>query len=429
LREDFLHFIWQFQLFNKKGLQTKSNLELSVLNPGTPNSDSGPDFLNSRIQIGDLEWNGHVEIHLKSSDWKRHGHGEDPNYNSVILHVVLEHDFDLEIEGEKIETLELKGRVFFPYLKSYERLLKEQSSIPCKSFIRPENTLPLRSMLDRLLLLRLERKTGEFEKILQENKGDWEESIFKWTCQYFGFKKNNEGFRELADILSWKTVRKLNSSLISTESLLFGTSGFLKSKGTDYQKELWQEFRHLSRKFELSKKVIDSHRWIFFRMRPSNFPTLRIAQLAAFFKDKSSLLDSILSFNPKLNPWKFFSEEVSPFWKSHVHFGEGDGELKGGKLGRKSEENLALNIIPPILYSYSNYSGNKNFVDQAISIYEALPAENNKVIRNWKELGFEMENGFDSQGFLELQKSFCDQKKCLRCNLGVSIVREEVEPY
>ena len=125
MREDFLHFIWQFQLFNKKSLQSRSGLDFSILNPGIPNSDAGPDFLNARIFIGDLEWNGNVEIHLKSSDWKRHGHSEDPNYHNVILHVVLENDYELEIEGEKVETLELKGRVFFPYLKSYERLLRE----------------------------------------------------------------------------------------------------------------------------------------------------------------------------------------------------------------------------------------------------------------------------------------------------------------
>ncbi len=428
MREDFLHFIWQFQLFNKKDLFVENNL-LEILDPGTLNSDSGPDFLNARIQIGDLQWAGHVEIHKKSSDWYRHKHQDDPAYHNVILHVVLEEDREIKVDGEILRTLVLKGRIFFQYQKDYEFLVNQTDEIRCSKFLENNNRILIRSMLDRLVVDRLQRKSEDFLSVLESQKGDWEEALLRWTFRHFGFKKNNEAFALLADLIGWKRLQKIADDQFSIEALLFGAGGFLPGSQSDYAVALKKEFERLKRKLDLGSRVIDVQQWQFFRMRPSNFPTIRIAQLAAFFNGKSSLLQAYLNFNPKSISWEIFNNEVTSFWEDNLHFGSEGVKQTGGKMGRKSRENLVINIIPSVLVAYSGYSGERKYLEKAIRLLEQIPPENNKVIKKWRELGFEMENGFDSQGFLELKKNYCDKGLCLKCNQGISLVKEGLESY
>ncbi len=428
MREDFLHFIWQFQLFNKKDLFVEND-SLEILDPGTLNTDSGPDFLNARIQIGDLEWAGHVEIHKKSSDWHRHKHQDDPAYHNVILHVVLEEDREIKVKGETLRTLVLKGRIFFQYQKDYEYLINQTAEIRCSEFLENNNRILIRSMLDRLVVDRLQRKSQDFLSILESQKGDWEEALLRWTFRHFGFKKNNEAFTLLADLIGWKRLQKIAHDQFSIEALLFGVGGFLPGSQSDYAATLKKEFERLKRKLDLGSRVIDAQQWQFFRMRPSNFPTIRIAQLAAFFNGKSSLLQAYLNFNPQSLSWKIFNNEVTSFWEDNLHFAAEGAKQKGGKMGRKSRENLVINIIPSVLVAYSGYSGERKYLEKAIRILEQIPPENNKVIKKWRELGFEMENGFDSQGFLELKKNYCDKGLCLKCNQGISLVKEGLESY
>ncbi len=430
MKEDFLHFIWQFQLFNKTDIQTSEGDSLEVLDPGTPNSDGGPDFLNSRLRIGEIDWAGHVEIHIKASDWIRHKHQKDPNYNNVILHVVLENDRAIEQAGETLNTLELNRRVFYQYQKNYELLISNMGSIPCQEYIDENNMILLRSMIDRLIIDRIQKKSMDFQRLLDDQLGDWEEAIFRWICIHFGFKKNKEPFLELADLIGWRSVRKVNKDKNQLEALFFGVGGFLRKGGSDeYSRSLHESFQLLKKKVDIDKRVIDGKRWQFFRLRPSNFPTLRIAQLAAFLQNKDSLLDTFLGFTTVSSEWEIFDGNVDPYWKTRVRFsGEGSEEI-GGDMGKKSRENLAINIIPPILYSYSKYSGNELYQDRAISIYESIPPESNKIVKNWKALGFEMESSFDTQAFLELQNSYCNKKQCLSCNMGTHLVREGFEQY
>ncbi len=428
MQEEFLHFIWQFQLFSKSDLKTRSGKKLLVLDPGQHNSDAGPDFLNARLQLNELEWLGHVEIHTKASDWYRHGHQDDPNYNSVILHVVQEDDQQIRINEEYLESLSLKGLIKIGYLDSYKSLIKENKDIPCKRYFKEENQVPLRSMMDRLMHDRLERKSSEFLQTLEKKNGDWEEAIFQTLAKGFGFKKNQHGFEKLSEILGWKTIRQVNSDLMDLEALLFGTSGFLSVKGNKYSAELKERYQFLQKKLSLSARVIDEAEWIFFRMRPGNFPTLRIAQLAAFLFEKSSLLSSILEFTANRIAVDYFTSEVSTYWRRHFHFKDTEKDDSGGNIGRKSSESLILNVVSPILFAFGKYNAKEEYIDRSILLVESLPAENNKITRMWRDLEVSIESGFDSQSLIELTNNYCSKKACLKCNVGAILVRDGIDP-
>ncbi|MGR3812290.1 DUF2851 family protein [Jiulongibacter sp. NS-SX5] len=421
MREEFLHYVWQFQKFDKKRLQTHSEETLHILKNGFLNSDSGPDFLDARLKIGQIEWEGQVEIHIKSSDWYRHQHHSDAAYQNVILHVVWEHDQDVKTtDGKVIPTLVLDDKVPKELIENYQKLHKSIGKIPCEPQFTQVSEIKKMMMLERTLMRRLQRKAEIVLDRLEENKGDWQETAYQTLMVNFGFKLNADAFGQLAKILPFKLLRKYRKLSVQLEALLFGMAGFLEDSDNEYQQKLFNEFKFLSVKHGLSEQKMERVQWKFMRTRLGNFPSVRLSQLASLFSNKDALFDTFLNTSP-IDLLKFFQMPPSEYWRSHYDFGkESKVKLKG--IGKSSVENILVNTVVPILVAYGLYIDDQSYTERSIEILDSIKAERNRITKSWEDLGMNITKMSDSQGVIELNNEFCLKRRCLQCEVGVSLL-------
>ncbi|QDA62222.1 DUF2851 family protein [Hymenobacter jejuensis] len=428
MKEDFLHYIWQHQYFDKLNLNTEEGEAITVLRPGYRNSDAGPDFLNARLQIGEVEWNGAVEIHLRASDWQRHLHQHDLKYDQVVLHVV--HTADQPVRrtnGTLVPTLAVGARIAPHMLQTYSELLESATPLPCAPLLEQVSTLTRTMMAARTLLERVEEK-GEALSRMQENlDGDWEATTYHALAAAFGFKKNSEPLARLAKALPINILRRHRHSLPQLEALLFGQAGFLMevldNEEDIYLAALRSEYSFLSHKYNLSATALKPHDWNFLRLRPANFPPVRLAQLAAVLHARPALFDALLTATDTLALEQFFMAPVSEYWRHHYRPG------KAGKvpaLGRSSAHLLITNVVVPLRVAYARYTGQSELVEQALALLEQLPAEHNHLTDVYDALGFEHRTAADSQGLLALQRGYCAPRRCLQCAIGSRILQRNV---
>ena len=424
MKEDFLHYVWRFQYFTKQKLQTTTGEPLRIIHQGFLNTDSGPDFSNAKIQIGSLEWAGNVEIHIKASDWVKHQHDDDQSYQNVILHVVWEDDHTIyRADGSSIPTLALSQRVDTRLQEKYWALLQNAEQIPCANTFPDISSLTKMTMLDKVIVNRLERKATELLNWHQKYQADWEEIAYQWVVQHFGFKTNNPSFLQLAQSIPLKLFQKHGNQLLQIEAFLFGISGLLNeaSVDDDYVKALRREYHFLQHKYRLSDAAMESNQWKFMRMRPSNFPTIRLAQLGMLLFTQKSFFSKFLFTESPERLLKIFEVTQSEYWQKHYDFGKTSKKKLEG-MGKSSQVNLLINCVAPLLVAYGIYKDNTKYTDRALELLEQLPAEQNKIVRSWKQLGLEVKSAFDSQASLELYNQFCQKNKCLSCSIGVKII-------
>src|SRR6201992_1455406 len=412
--EDFLHYIWKFRLFERADLLTTEGEELEIYSAGLHNSDSGPDFQNARIRIGDTTWAGNVEVHLSSSDWKRHGHTTDGAYENVILHVVFRDDVPLVLpNGRRVPTLELQNRIPDELYNRYHKLIfGDQTVIPCEANIGNVDSLTMHNWLTRVLVERLEKKSAAVTAALEVNRGDWEETFYQFLAANFGFKTNALPFELLAKSLPQNILAKHKNNAMQIEALIFGQAGFLNDDFEDeYPRKLKTEYKFLAKKSKLTP--IESHLWKFMRLRPQNFPTIRLAQFAALIVKSNHLFSKVLDIKDIDSLRKLFTSlEVNPYWETHYRF---DVESKpiGKSLGQSSIDILLLNTFVLFLFSYGKHTQQEYFINRSLKLLEKLPAEQNKIVTNFDLIGIKVNTAFDSQALLELKNNYCDHKKCL----------------
>lgn len=422
MNESFLHYLWQFQYFDKNELFTSQGESLSILKTGILNSDAGPDFFNAKIKIGNIDWVGTVEIHLKSSDWFVHHHETDSAYDNVILHVVWENDKTVLHKNRELPTLELKSRVSESILKEYKKLINSSSTIACEKVLIKVDSLVKLSMLDKALMQRLEAKANQVIDLLKLNQNDWEETAYQLFSKNFGFKVNTDPFFQLSRSLPYKIIQKQNS-LIQVEALLFGQAGMLETKTKDeYISLLFREYQLLAQKYSLTNSRLSPSQWRFLRLRPSNFPTLRISQLASILFSSKNLFSKLIEVDSYGSLKKILEAEQSGYWKTHYRFGA-KAKNKVASLGDSSFENIVINTIVPLLVAYGKYKDEQRPTDKALDLLNQLPAEENKITRLWNDLGLKVKNAFDSQALIELHNNFCQKRQCLNCNIGSSILK------
>jgi len=424
MREQFLHFIWRYQYFEKQALKTVQGEEINILRQGLSNSDAGPDFGQARIRIGSMDWHGDVEIHYKSADWNVHGHGINAAYNKVILHVVWEnHEQAYRKDGTQIPTLELKGRISTELISKYKNLVENLETVPCASQLANVKQIFKLAAFDQALTQRLEQKAKNVLELLHNNQLNWEETTYQLLAQNFGFKVNKEPFLALSKALPLKLIVKHADNLIHVEALLFGTAGFLNQELEDtYFQSLKREYCFLARKYQLLDKALELHQWKFLRMRPANFPTLRIAQLANFLYKNNRLFSLFRTVNTFEQLVNIFKINQSSYWKHHHYFGKPSKRVLAG-FGEKSLMNLLINTVVPLLAAYGLYHDNTLFMDRAMSFLEQIPPEENKITRLWKEMGLKPRNAFDSQAQIQLYNKMCTEKRCLSCTIGTAIMK------
>jgi hypothetical protein len=422
LPEEFLQYIWENRLFYTDDLTTTSGEPVEVIKPGQRNRDSGPDFFNAKIKIGETVWAGNVEIHKKSSDWQKHNHQNDMAYDSVILHVVETDDLPVKRANNKpIPTLLLRYPEQLQI--NYQSLLDAQTWIACQNQFHKVDPVVLQLGFNRLMIERLEDKTGEIIKRLEQNNNDWNETFYQVLAKMFGFKVNAVPFELLAKSLPLKILAKHKNSLLQFEALLFGNSGLLNNQllGDSYFLQLRNEYSFLYKKYKL--KGVESHLWKFMRLRPGNFPTIRISQLAALIYRSHGLFSKIIEIDKIDELKKLFDVTASEYWNSHYNFNKLSKRNSEKTLGETSVNTLIINVVVPFLFVYGEKQNHENLKNRALEFLEQLPPEQNSVITNWKKLGIETRSAFETQSLLQLKNIYCKKKKCLNCQIGVKIVK------
>lgn len=424
VNESFLHYLWQCQYFDKKELKTTAQEAISILKPGLLNTDAGPDFSQAKIKIGEIDWAGSVEIHIQSSGWVQHGHQHDRAYENVVLHVVWEDDKPVyRTDNTRMPTIVLKGRVDEKLIREYKKLIASASVIPCQSSFKEIDNLIKISMVDKALMKRLETKASHVQLLVAQNNGDWEEATYQLLAANFGFKVNKEPFLQLAKSLPYKIVQKHRHNLVQLEALLFGQAGFLVAKNKDeYITKLFDEYQFLSTKYSLQPSQMNVAQWKFLRLRPSNFPTLRIAQFASLLYAHENIFSHLIEAMAPKEWEKFFEITPSAYWQTHYRLGKKAAGLVYN-FGDDSSHVVIINSVVPLLVAYGKAKDDWSLVDKAVNILQHLPTEKNKILRLWKEVGYSSKTAGDSQGMIELYQGFCQQRQCLNCAIGSAILK------
>jgi hypothetical protein len=420
--EEFLHFIWENRLFDSTNMQTINGEYLEVLNTGCRNTNSGPDFFNAKVNIDGTTWAGNVEIHKKASDWDKHNHTSDKAYSNVILHAVEQADKVICRENlTEITTVELTWPE--QYTKNFQKLLEAKTWIACQEEFYKVDTVLLRLGFNRLMIERLEDKTEDIMLRLARNHQNWNETFYQMLARMFGFKVNASPFELLARAVPIQFLAKHKNNLFQLEAMLFGSSGLLNEElfGDDYFMQLRNEYGFLSKKFTLG--VVESHLWKFMRMRPVNFPTIRISQLAGLIFHSQGLFAKIMDCSKLNDLRKLFEVYASEYWDSHYRFNRQAPRVFRKELGESSVNTLIINVIVPFLFVYGENQNLHHLKNRALDFLENLPAENNAIIRKWETLGIVARSAFETQALIQLKNKHCEKKRCLNCSIGHKLVK------
>ncbi|HRH66020.1 MAG TPA: DUF2851 family protein [Bacteroidia bacterium] len=421
MNEAFLHYLWQYRLFDSRNLITSEGSRVEVIRPGKLNSDAGPDFFNAQLRIDGTLWAGNVEIHIHASDWQKHGHHFDPAYDNCILHVVFEKDMAaLRKDGTAVPTIELKDKFPAHLWANYLQLLGTRGWVACEHRLKETDSITIHGWLDRLGVERLEEKTKQIRQFLYWSRNDWEETFYQHLAKNFGFRVNALPFELLSRSLPLRLIQKHRTRLQEVEALLFGQAGMLSQEFHDnYPISLATEYRHLCKVYNL--KPIHASAWKFLRLRPSNFPTIRIAQFAQLLKSRENLFSRVLQFDSIQDGHDLFKINTSDYWINHFLFDKpADVMVKG--MGRSSAENIMINTVVPFLFAWGKEQGSEAHRKKALDLLEKIPSEDNHLIRNWKEAGIPSLSAFHSQALIQLKLQYCSEKKCLSCAIGNRLI-------
>jgi len=422
INEEFLHFVWKFQLFDFSDLQSTHQVSLQIVKPGLHNHNAGPDFLNARVRTDEILWCGDVEIHVNSSDWYAHNHQVDQNYDTVILHVVYENDVEVNSRsGEPIVCLELKDLIPEKYTSEYDTLYHSISNLPCSYAIGNLDKLFWESYSERLLIERLESKMARVQEIFLSANKDYQECFYRLLAYALGLKINAEPMLSLAENTPLLLLQKHRPYRTKIEALLYGQSGLLKRKYVDaYPKQLQNEYLFYSEKYKLQS--ISPHQWKFFRLRPSSFPSLRISYLADFVLKSAPIFDQLLKFQNLISLLPFFSLELSPYWKAHYVF---DKEVKTSNktLGNSTIDLVFINAVLPFCFFYARQKSDEEMLMRVVDSFRELKYEDNKIIRYYKEAGVDVKYAIKSQALIHLHQQYCIPRKCLNCRVFNQILK------
>lgn len=422
MREDFIHYLWRLARFDLRELATTTGEAITIQNFGLHNVNAGPDFSSAKVKIAGIHWIGNVEMHLKSSDWYAHKHQEDPAYNNVILHVVLEEDRPVfRPNGERIPCLELRGRIPAGLAQTYWRLLHNESWIPCQNQLNQVPAITRDLWLDRLAANRLDQRGTEMEERLNATNRDWEELFYQSLARSLGGKINSDAMDMLARSLPLRVILKHKHSQLQLEALLFGQAGLIPTELEEtYTKQLAREYSLLATKYQLT--ALPATVWRYLRLRPANFPEVRIAQLARLLSVTGQLFGKTLAATNVSELENMYEVTLSNYWQTHYRFGK-ESKRSVKRLGKESVRSILVNTVAPAYYLYGKLRDNMGFQTKALELLEGLPAEKNLILTKWDSLGIKALDAKQSQALLELKKNYCNRKKCLECSIGCAILR------
>lgn len=421
--EQLMQYIWQHRLWRSEDMVTNDGRHVRVLDQGLLNTNAGPDFFNAKIEIDGQLWVGNVELHVRASDWKRHGHDHDAAYNNVILHVVDKDDAPVtRSNGERIPQLVLQVSPLFN--QSYAQLVNSRQDLPCESVIKQVPTITITEWIERLAFERLHSKVQRVRDLLEMYNGSWEDVCYVTLARNLGFGINNEAFERLARRTPLRLLHKHSDSLLQIEALLFGQAGMLdhSASGTDsYYQQLCREYAFLANKFSL--RSMEPEAWKMFRIRPQNFPYRRIAMLAHYIEGNFRLMSDILDANGEKELRKLFQVELTGYWSNHYSFGK-PNEKPSPALSNKSIDIVLINTVSTLYYARGEITGNYALTDKAVSLLESLRPESNSIVTCFVNAGIDCDSALTSQALIELKHSYCDARKCIYCKIGHRLLSE-----
>lgn len=428
--EMLLHYVWKHRLYPLCEMKTDEGEKVEVIDPGLHNSNAGPDFFNAKLKIDGMLWVGNVEIHEHASDWVMHGHDQDPAYDNVILHIVGMGDMRVKnSQGEAVRQMRME--VPDNIRRNYAQLMKEDKYPPCHKIVTAMPKLTLHSWMSALQTERLEQKTEAIMKRAKECCGSWEDAYFTTLARNFGFGVNSEAFEAWAKTLSLQSVAHHRDDIFQIETIFLGQAGLLEHEAIPERKRdaaeldpylarLRKEYAYLTHKFGLN--AMDYKMWKFLRLRPQNFPHIRISQLANLYYNRRvgvSMLAACRTVNELQN---LFATHVTPYWETHYSFGC-ESKKSAKNLSRQSINVIMLNTAIPVLFAYGRYKNDETLCERALQFLEELKAEDNSITRLWEECGMEIKTAADSQAIVQLKKNYCDRRDCLRCRIGYEFIK------
>ena len=422
MKEDFLHYLWKFKKFDTSNLQTANGESVTILNSGQYLKLAGPDFFNAQIIIANQKWAGNIEIHLKSSDWYVHHHERDEAYDSVILHVVWEHDTEIFRKNNTvIPVLELKKYIAKETLENYQSLMTPKSWVFCEKELTSIDSFTFKNWQERLFFERLERKSKHIQELLEQTNQDWEAVLFCLLAKNFGLNTNGDLFLRIVQSIPFTTFRKESFELENLEALLFGKAGLLVGDKEDsYFKNLVTRYTYLSHKYQLEESVFEPVQ--FFKHRPDNFPTIRLSQLAGLYSNQHNLFSKLIEAKSVQDIYKIFKVSVSDYWQTHYLFDK-ESPKKKKALTASFIDLIIINTIIPIQFAFAKSQG-ASISEQLIDLLQDVVSESNGIIQKFHSFGIKAQNAFETQSLLQLKNEYCNRSKCLECAIGMELLKK-----
>lgn len=421
MKEDFLHYLWKYKKFDTLNLRTFNNEEIVIISVGQYLELAGPDFFNAQVIIGNQKWAGNIEIHLKSSDWYLHNHEKDIAYESVILHVVWEHDSEIfNQNNSEIPVLVLKNYVSEEIIENYTTLLTPKSWIFCEKEIKDIDEFLFLNWQERLFVERLERKSKSIYDLLEKTNNDWESVLFSLLAKNFGLNINGDSFLQLAQSIPFTVIRKESFEVENLEALLFGNAGLLNTdKEDNYFKDLKIRYFYLLHKHQLERNHIEPLQ--FFKHRPDNFPTVRLSQLANLYHKYQNLFSKLINFKTVQEIYDLLLVSVTPYWQNHYQFDK-QSPFKSKQTVRSFVDLLIINTIIPIKFAYAKKQGMFVLEDLMVILNEIKP-EKNAIIDKFKTFEIVANNALVTQSLLQLKNDYCNKNRCLDCVVGMELLK------
>ena len=430
--EQLLHYVWKHRLFPLAPLRTTEGEAIDVLDPGLHNRDAGPDFFNAKVSIGGTVWVGHVELHLQTRDWYRHGHHTDKAYNNVILHVVCEADREATTENG-ITLPQLQLEIPDGLRKNYEHLLSIDRYPRCHRVIPKLDTFKVHNWMDTLLQERLRSRAYRVTGYLKDSGGDWEKALFVALARNFGFALNAEAFVAWAHLVPLEKIGKHRDDLFQIEAIFLGQAGMLEAgarpeaEADEYRRKLQREYSYQQRLFDLPP-ALPLQQWRYLRLRPQNFPHIRLAQLAWIYSNKrvtmAGLRDALSAEEPMKSLLNLLKAETSPYWTEHLMFGK-PVPRKSLTLSPATRRLIIINTVIPVLYAHAIAHSDPATAERLEELLRQMPAEDNHILRLWQECGLDVSSAADGQALIHLKNEYCDRRDCLRCAFGYEYMKGE----